>query len=325
MSQSMRVAVYDSYGPPEVLYTSTAPRPTPGPEQVLVRVFATTVNGGELVGRQGRLKLVTGTKFPRQIGIDFGGEIVALGSQVTGFSVGDCVWGAVDERGAAGAAAEYVVADVDKISRAPANLTLIEASTLLSGGNTALGALRDKVSLTSGERVLIRGAAGGVGSVAVQVAKMLGAHVTALTSPSTFDFVLGLGADKAVDYHTLPRELGEFDVVFDTRGTQLREFRRLLARGGRMVTIAFDIDRPVRSLGYILLSGVHASRRVRLFLGHPEGALFAFLAQATEAETLRPVVDTVFPLDRIADAHARLESGGVRGKVVIDVSGTEHR
>ncbi|WP_235940744.1 NAD(P)-dependent alcohol dehydrogenase [Paramicrobacterium fandaimingii] len=319
MNQSMRVAVHDRYGPPDVLHISTAPRPAPGSGQVLVRVRASTVNGGEVIGRQGRLKLITGRRFPRQIGIDFSGEIVALGADVSKFEIGDAVWGAVDERGDAGAAAEYVAVDVTQLSLAPAHLTPIEASTLLAGGNTALVALRDTVSLAPGERVLIRGAAGGVGSVAVQVAKMLGAHVTGLASLATADFVRSLGADEVVDYNTPPDELGDFDVVFDTRGTRLRDFRRHLARGGRMITIAFDIDRPVRSLGYIAFSVIHASRRVRLFLGHPNGVLFATLAQAADAGHLKPVVDSVFPLERIAEAHARLERGGVRGKVVIDV------
>ncbi|MFD2027891.1 NAD(P)-dependent alcohol dehydrogenase [Promicromonospora aerolata] len=320
MSQPMRTAMYARYGPPEVLYTSTAPRPDPDSGQVLVRVVASTVNGGELAGRQGRLKIVTGRKFPRRIGIDFSGEIVALGHGVTDFAVGDRVWGAVDERGDVGSAAEYVAADVGRIAHAPSDLTLVEAVSLLSGGNTALSALRDKVSLRPGERVLIRGAAGGVGSVAVQVAKMLGASVTASTSPATIDFVRELGADHVVDYDLPPRELGAFDVVFDTRGTQLRDYRRILADGGRIVTIAFDLDHPVRSLGYVLLSSIHGSRRVRLFFGHPARSLFETLTAAAEAGELRPVVDTVFPLEEIAAAHARLEAGGVRGKVIVQVA-----
>jgi NADPH:quinone reductase-like Zn-dependent oxidoreductase len=128
-----------------------------------------------------------------------------------------------------------------------------------------------------------------------------------------------LGADEAIDYRTPADELGRFDVIFDTRGTDLRAFRRQLTPGGRMVTIAFDVDRIVRSLGYILFSVVHGSRRVRLFFGHPRRERFTELAALVDRGNVRPIVDEVYPLDRIAEAHDRLERGAVRGKVVVEV------
>ena len=319
MDDMMRAAMFDGYGAPEVLYVGVADKPEPGPTDVLVRVAASSVNGGEIIARQGKLRLVTGKKFPQRVGIDLAGEIVGVGANVTDLAIGDRVWGAVDERGGRGAAAEYVLAPAGNVSIAPATVPSAEAISLLSGGNTSLVALRGTVRLRSGERLLVRGAAGGVGAVGVQIGKALGAHVTALASSATFDFVRGLGADEVIDYHTPADELGRFDVIFDTRGTDLRAFRRQLAPGGRMVTIAFDVDRIVRSLGYILFSRVHGSRRVRLFFGHPRRELFTELADLVDRGDVRPIVDEVYPLDRIVEAHARLERGGVTGKVVVDV------
>lgn len=311
--------MFDRYGAPEVLYVGLTDRPDPGPTDVLVRVAASSVNGGEVIARQGKLRLVTGKKFPQRVGIDLAGEIVCVGANVTDFAIGDRVWGAVDERGSRGAAAECVLAPAGNVSVAPATVSSTDAVSLLSGGNTSLVALRETVRLRSGERLLVRGAAGGVGAVGVQIGKAFGAHVTALASSATFDFVRGLGADEVIDYHTPADELGRFDVIFDTRGTDLRAFRRQLTPGGRMVTIAFDVDRIVRSLGYILFSRVHGPRRVRLFFGHPRRELFTELADLVDRGHVRPIVDEVYSLDRIAEAHARLERGGVRGKVVVDV------
>ncbi|MBI0380608.1 zinc-binding dehydrogenase, partial [Streptomyces albiflaviniger] len=146
------------------------------------------------------------------------------------------------------------------------------------------------------------------------------AHVTALAGAKTLDLVRELGADEAHDYRTTgPAALGPFDAVLDTVGTELGAYRRLLAPGGRMVGIAFDTDRPLSSLGSILLSTVHGARRVRIFTGNPLHQLFADLAAYVENGAIRPVVDTVHPLSDIARAHRAMEAGGVRGKHVIQV------
>jgi NADPH:quinone reductase-like Zn-dependent oxidoreductase len=314
----MRAAAYDRYGSPDVLYLAQVDRPSPGAGEVLVRVEASTVNGGELMGRQGRLRLVTGRRFPQRTGIDLVGAVVELGSGVDDLRIGERVWGAVDERGGRGTAADYVAVPRAKVAAAPATLSPVEASSLLAGGSTALVALRDVVRLAPGEHLLVRGGAGGVGSVAVQVGRMLGAHVTALASRSGADFVRSLGAEEVIDYRTPLSALGRYDVVLDTRGSSLHELRRHLTGTGRMVTITADLDHLVRSAGTILTSTVHGSRRVRLFLGRPDSAVFAELTAAVARGDLRPVVDQVFPLDQIAAAHARLEAGGVLGKVVVD-------
>ncbi|MFF1926295.1 NAD(P)-dependent alcohol dehydrogenase [Streptomyces sp. NPDC058221] len=314
----MRAALYDRYGPPEVLYVGKVPTPDVKPGEVLVRVRAVGVNGGELSGRAGKIKLVTGRRFPQRTGIDFAGEIAVVGASVTGVRVGEQVWGILPRR--MGSAAEYVAVAAQKVSPAPENLTPEQAVSLVTGGTTSLTALTDKSALRPGERLLVRGGSGGVGSVGVQVGKMLGAHVTALAGAKNLDFVRGLGADEVFDYRAAgPAELGTFDVVLDTVGTQHRAFRRLLAPGGRMVAVSFDIDNGLRSLSYILASALQGSRRVRFFSGNPNTELLARLARYVEDGSIREVVDTVRPLTEIGEAHRALEAGGVRGKHVLRV------
>ncbi len=315
----MRAARYDRYGPPEVLYEGTLPKPVAGPREVLVRVHATSVNGGELSGRAGKAKLVTGRKFPQGTGVDIAGEIAEVGSDVRHLAVGDRVWGAMRHL-TFGAAAEYVAVRPRQLSFAPDGIELVRAAALPAVGTTAITALRDKIGLRSGERLLVRGAAGGVGSVAVQLGHALGAHVTALAGAKALDLVRKFGADEAHDYRTTgPADLGPFDAVLDTVGTELRAYRGLLSPVGRMVAIAYDTDRPLSSVGAVLLSTVHGSRRVRAFSGNPLHQLFADLAAYVEKGAIRPVIDTVHPLSGVAEAHRAMEAGGVRGKHVIQV------
>ncbi|MFC7891861.1 NAD(P)-dependent alcohol dehydrogenase [Streptomyces sp. NPDC057381] len=315
----MRAVMYDRFGGPEVLYVGKVPKPEPGPGEVLVRVRATSVNGGELLARAGRVRLVTGRRFPQRTGLDFAGEVVALGAAVTGPAVGDRVWGIMPRASGFGSAAEYVAVRPRQLGRVPNGLDLVEAAAL-PAGTTAITALRDKARLRPGERLLVRGAAGGVGHVAVQLGKMTGAHVTGLARADNLALVRGLGADEVHDYRaTGPAGLGRYDVVLDTVGKDLAAHRRLLTPGGRMVSIAFDIERPVASLGYFLASAVHGRRRVRFFSGDPRTALFNDLAAHVTDGSIRPVVDTVFPLEEIGAAHRALEAGGVRGKFVVRI------
>lgn len=314
----MRAALYDNYGPPEVLYVGTVPVPDIRPDEVLVRVHAVGVNGGELYGRAGKVRLVTGRRFPQRTGIDFAGEVAAVGPSVAGVLAGERVWGVLPRR--LGSAAEYVAVSPRNISPSPRNLTSEQAVSLLAGGTTSLTALTAKSGLGPGERLLVRGGSGGVGSVAVQVGKVLGAHVTALAGANNLDFVRGLGADEAFDYRTTgPAALGAFDVVLDTVGTEHRAYQQLLAPGGRMVAVAFDVEHLLPSVSYLLASAVHGSRRVRFFRGNPHTELLAQVARYAEDGWIHPVVDTVHPFRDVAAAHRALEGGGVRGKHVIQI------
>ncbi|MET8685339.1 NAD(P)-dependent alcohol dehydrogenase [Streptomyces sp. NPDC004732] len=314
----MRAALFDRYGPPEVLYVSKRPTPSPAHEEVLVRVDTASVNGGELLDRAGKTRLVTGRAFPRTSGIDFVGEVAEVGSSVTGVRAGDRVWGLLGRT--TGSMAEYVAVRPRRIAPAPANLTPVQAVSLLAGGATAVTALREKAAIKPGERLLVRGGSGGVGSVVVQIGKLFGAHVVALAGAENLDFVRGLGADEAFDYRTTRlSELGRFDVVIDTAGTQQSRFRRLLSPGGRMVAVTLDFDRPLAALATVLASTVHGSRRIRVFSGNPGTELLSQITRYAEDGAIVPVVDTVHPLDRLADAHRALEAGGVRGKHVIQI------
>lgn len=318
MAEEMRAALYDRYGPPEVLYEGRRPIPDHGKDRVLVRVRASSVNGGELTGRSGELgflgDLITG-RFPKLVGLDFAGHVAAVGDNVTGVTVGEKVWGLTREFGTA---AEYVAVPPDRMSTLPSGLDPVEAVSL-PASTTAVTALRDKARTQPGERVLVRGATGGVGMGAVQIAKAYGAHVTGLARAEHLDLARELGADEAYDYRTTgPADLGRFDVVLDTVGVGMPAYRRLLAPGGRMVAISFDTDRLLTAVAYIVGSAVFGSRRVRIFSGNPERGLFEELTRLVEAGELRPLVHQVFPLSDAAGAHRALEAGGVRGKVVID-------
>ncbi|WP_333749402.1 zinc-binding dehydrogenase, partial [Streptomyces sp. IBSBF 2394] len=229
------------------------------------------------------------------------------------------VWGLLGRR--TGSMAEYVAVSPRRIASAPGNLTPEEAVSLLAGATTALTALRDKAALQPGERLLVRGGSGGVGSVAVQVGRLLGARVVALAGAGNLDFVRELGAEDVRDHRRTPLSaLGRFNVVLDTVGTEPARVRRLLAPGGRMVAVAPDFDRPLAWLGTVLGSVAHGKGRIRFFSGNPDGALLAEAARLAEHGDLVPVVDTVHPLDRAADAQRALEAGGVRGKHVVRVA-----
>ncbi|MBF4457943.1 NAD(P)-dependent alcohol dehydrogenase [Pseudoclavibacter sp. VKM Ac-2867] len=323
MEKSMRAVVFDRYGGPEVLHERHVAMPVARAGDVVVRVDATSVNGADLMLRSGKLALATGRRFPKQLGIDFVGTLVEAdaAADLDGLSIGDRVWGAVDPRRGPRSLAEWVSTPATQIARAPSNLTAEEAVTLIAGGTTAHTALVHHAKVQPGERVLVRGAAGGVGSVAVQLAKSLGATVTALASASSSEFVRNLGADAVIDYRaTSPAQLGAFDIVFDAHGSSLFSFRRLLAPGGRMVSIAVDADAPMRGLLAIAASGVFGSRRIRFFRGNPGRLDLELLTTRVERGELRPVLDRTFSLSRAAEAHTALEARGVQGKLVITTS-----
>lgn len=317
----MRAALYDRYGPPEVLYEGILPKPTPAPGEVLVQVQATSINGGELHARAGKVRLLTAAMdrgFPKPMGVDFTGEVAALGEGVTTYRPGDRVWGLLPRR--FGSAAEFVTVNARRVAPAPTTVDLVQAAALPAVGTTAITALRDKAHLQPGERLLVRGASGGVGSVAVQLGHTYGAHVTALATPKHHEALLALGADEALDYRTTkPADLPHFDVILDTVGTEFPAFRRRLTRSGRMVAIAFDPDHLLTSLSYLVGSTFFARRRIRFFSGNPQADLLAELARLTDNGTIHPVVDTVFPLSKIANAHQALEQGGIRGKLVLQI------
>ncbi|KPI09202.1 NADPH:quinone reductase [Actinobacteria bacterium OK074] len=316
----MKAVQIMSYGDAaDALRVRDVERPAPGAGDVLVAVEASSVNGHDVIVRAGELKMVSGRRFPIGVGLDFAGTVAATGADVAGYRVGDRVWGTVHprRRHTTAGAAEYVVVAADRVAHAPAGLSAVEAAALVVTGATALIALRDSVHLAAGERVLVRGAAGGVGTAAVQLAHAMGCHVTALARDRHAGLLTGLGADEVLDHgSTTSDRIGPFDVVLDTVGTELHCYRSRLARGGRMVTVG--LSGP--ALAAVAASTVHGSRRIRTFSANPGTDVLRELAERVGSGALRPVVHGVYPLADVAAAHRAFERGGVVGKHVVAVA-----
>jgi NADPH:quinone reductase-like Zn-dependent oxidoreductase len=316
----MKAVQITSFGTPDVLRVNEIDRPEPAAGEVLVAVEASSVNGHDTLVRAGGLKMVSGRRFPIGLGLDFAGTVAATGPGVPDYRVGDRVWGMVHPRQkhANAAAAEYVAVPAERISLAPASLTSAQAASLVVAGSTALIALRDSVHLAAGERILVRGAAGGVGTAAVQLAHALGGHVTALARERYAEALRELGADEVLDYtETTSEQLGPFDVILDTVGTELNCYRGRLDKGGRMVTVGLSAS----ALAAVAASSVHGSRRIRTFSANPDSALLRAAAEYADSGALRPVIDTVHPLAEIAAAHQAFERGGALGKHVVAMTG----
>ena len=319
----MRAAQITRFGEPDVLRVNDVGRPEPDAAQVLVSVEASSVNGHDVLVRAGGLKMVSGRRFPIGLGLDFAGVVVAAGAGVQDYRAGERVWGTVHprERRTTGTAAQYVVVPADRIADAPANISSADAASLVVAGATALIAVRDAARLTTGEHVLVRGAAGGVGTAAVQLASALGGHVTALARDRHAEALAALGAERVLDYHaTTPEQAGRFDVIIDTVGSDLSRWRRRLTRNGRMVTVGLS----AAALASIALSAVHGSRRIRTFSANPDSALLRDLARYVTSGELHPVVNHTYPLEDIAAAHRAFAEGGVLGKHVVTVSRSDH-
>lgn len=316
----MKAVQISNFGASDVLRVNDVDRPTPGTGEVLVSVEASSVNGHDTIVRSGGLKIVSGRRFPIGVGLDFAGVVVATGADVEGYAVGDRVWGTVHprQRHVTAGAAEYVVVSTNRVGPVPVGISPVEAASLVVTGATALIALRDAVRLASGERVLVRGAAGGVGTAAVQLARAMGGRVTALARDRHADTLGDLGADEVLDYgRTTSDQIGPFDIILDTVGSELNCYRSRLSKGGRMVTVG--LSGP--ALAAIAASSVYGSRRIRTFSANPETAVLDDLAVYVASGALRPVVDGVYPLTDIALAHQAFERGGVVGKQVVAMSG----
>lgn len=311
----MRAAVVARYGPPEVVSVEQVPDPVPGKGRALVRVHATAVNSGDARIRGCRFprgfaipgRLALGIRGPRQVvlGVVYSGVVEAVGPGVVGFAVGDEVCGMT---GAAfGAHAELVAARVDRMTRKPADVSHEQAAAILFGGSTARYFLRDLVA--PGRRVLVNGASGAVGTAAVQIAHLAGAHVTGVCSARNADLVRSLGADEVVDHaRTSVLDLPEtYDVVLDTVGNlDRRSGRPLLAADGALLL-------AVASLTDIVL----ARGQVRTGTSSEDPADFAWLLDRISAGELRAVVERTLPLSQVVEAHRLVDTGRKVGNVVV--------
>lgn len=318
--KTMRAVRYDQFGPADVLYVAEVSIPSVTGDGVLVKVHGSSIGGGESNIREGKVALIMGKKFPASVGVDFAGVVEAVGPRTSGsIKPGDTVWGIMPHF-TFGAIAEFVSVPESRLAQAPSNLGLVEAAALPAVGTTVVRALSTEANLQKGERLLIRGAGGGVGSTAIQYAKFLGAQVVAITGAGTLAWVRELGADDAVDHRsTSLRDLGRFHVILDTVGTEMGTLRQMLTPDGRMVELGFDSDHLLGSMLYILGTTVFGSRRIRAFSNNPLPSEIAQLTALVEDGVMKPLVDKFWDIEHIADAYKAVERGGVRGKHVVRI------
>lgn len=314
----MKAVVYERYGPPDVLKLRDVPVPVPGAHQVLVEVAATSVNLSDWEGLRGTplYARLGGLRAParRVLGSDIAGRVTAVGSGVTRFRPGDEVYG--DNLGLKGGFAEYAVVPEAALTSKPAELTFAEASTLPQAGAIALqGTARAR----RGQRVLINGAGGGSGFLAVQLARLSGAHVTGVDNAGKLDFLRDLGADEVIDYRSQDfTRLEPYDLVLDlVAHRSAMACRRALTRGGRYLCVGG----PVRTLLQVAtvgaVAGLLTGRRIGILAVRQGPASFEPVAQRCIDGDLRIHIDRTFPLGEVPQALAYVGAGQALGKVVV--------
>lgn len=322
----MKAIVYEKYGPPSVLQMRDLAVPTAKDDEILIEVRATTVTSGDArmralnvprgYGLLSRLALGVFAPRNRILGVELSGVVAAVGKSVTRFEVGTPVFAMSDTYG--GCYAEYrVFPEGGAIARKPANVSFEEAAALCFGGTTALDFFR-RGKLRTGERLLVNGASGAVGTAAVQLAKHLGAHVTGVCGTANVELVRSLGADAVIDYTKtdFTRNGEAYDLIMDTAGTApWSRSQGSLRPGGRLLVILGGLPDVLTGLWVnmtsdkTVVSGVATVR--------PEDV--RLLAELAEAKIYTPVIDRVYPLERIVEAHAYVDEGHKKGNVVITV------
>lgn len=313
----MRAAVVDQYGPPDVVRVVDLPRPEPRPDEVLVRVRSVAVTSADARIRAARFpsgfapfaRLAFGLRKPRRpvLGSAFSGEIAAVGTKVPNLNPGDQVCGMTGAK--LGAHAEYVTVRATRTTRKPEPVSHDDAAAVLFGGSTALFFLRDKASTGPGKTVLVNGASGAIGTNAVQIAKHLGATVTAVTSTRNAELVTSLGADHVIDYTTTPVTSlpDRYDVVLDTVGTlSIPSGRRLLTPNGVLALVVADLWETIRARGPVA-AGPAPERP----------ADFDYLLARLADKDITAVIDSTYDLPDITEAHRRVDSGRKVGNIVV--------
>lgn len=316
----MKAAVFHSYGM-NVLKIEDVEKPSPKDNEVLVKVHATSVNPAEWYGMTGLFlaRLGNGLFRPKdkRLGADFSGIVEAVGKEVTDFKPGDAVFG-----GRSGAFAEYVCVQKG-IAHKPANVTFEQAGTVGIAGLTALQGLRNHGSLQPGQKVLINGAAGGVGTFAVQIAKALGAEVTAVCSTRNVDLVRSLGADQVIDYtkEDFTRSRQRYDLLLDIAGNRSwSEYRRVLAPRAIVVIIGGPKGKVIGPLKHIIamrLASLRASQKAVFFVANFNREDLCTLRKLMEAGKVKPIIDRTYSLTKINEAMAYLGTGHARAKIAV--------
>jgi len=326
----MKAVVAERFGGLDALAIADRPEPVVDGRDVLIEVRAASLNPIDFKIREGKLKLVLRSRPPIALGCDVAGVVSATGGDVRGIQVGDEVFARL-EKDRMGGLAERVAADESVVAKKPARASFEEAAAVPLAGLTALQALRDVAELKPGQRVLIHAGSGGVGSLAIQIAKQLGLWVATTTSTKNVELVKRLGADHVVDYTKQEPLPGDLDAVFDTLGTTERASIAACKRGGIVVGIgglpdaAFARERlpwfarPAVAIATLsrTRAAARAGVRYRYLFMRPDGKELAELASWIDAGKLRPIVHRTYPLAEVREAFAELERGRARGKIVV--------
>jgi alcohol dehydrogenase len=332
----MRAFVLDRYGGPSSASLRDVPKPAPAAGEVLVRVEAAGLNPIDYKIRAGKVRAVVRLKLPHVLGNELAGVVESCGTGATRFRPGDRVFARCG-KGRLGAFAEYACVEEALVAKAPTTVDAVHAAAVPLAALTALQALREQLRCGPGQKLLVTGGAGGVGSFAIPLAKHLGAHVTTTASPRGEALVRRLGADAVIDYtkESLADHRREFDAAFDlVGGESLRAAFGCVKAGGRVLSIAalpeprtaFDIGQPLLAPLFLLtglpslLQGVVRGVDYRFLLMRPDGAQLAELASLVDAGKLPVTVDRVFVFDEIAAAFEYLEQGHAKGKVVVRIA-----
>jgi NADPH:quinone reductase-like Zn-dependent oxidoreductase len=320
----MKAMVYENYGSPDVLHLKEVEKPVPADDEVLIRVHATTVTSADCrvrsldtpAGFGLMMRLVFGIRRPRQqiLGSELAGRIESVGRKVSRFEVGDLVFGFTDAK--LGCYAEYrCMPEEGAVVRVPSILSIEEAAALSFGGTTALHFFR-KAKLASGERVLVNGASGAVGTAAVQLAVQLGAEVTGVCSTANVELVRSLGAGHVIDYtrDDFTQNGETYDVIVDTAGTApYSRSKRSLKENGRLLLVLAGLP-DMLPIPWVAMTG---SRRIIAAPAFGSADDLRHLADLAEKGVFRPVIDRLYPFEQIAAAHRYVDTGRKKGNVVI--------
>jgi len=318
----MKAVVRHSYGSPEVIHVADVPRSAPGPGEVLVEVRAAGINPLDwhfMRGEPRPMRLQSGLRAPKdpRMGQDLAGVVVEVGEGVTRWAVGDEVLGSC-----LGALAEYAVAGEGDVAAKPQGMSFTEASGLPCAGLTAIQGLRDHAGLATGHRLLVTGAGGGVGHLAVQIAKATGAHVTGVCSTRNVDLVRALGADAVIDYsrEDFTTTTTPYDVILDLAATRShRELRRIMTPKGALLVAGASPTRPLRHIAVGVLTAPFVSQKQPTFVAKWSGPDLEELVRLVDAGALRVEVSRTYSLDQAAEAIGQVEEGHARGKVVVEL------
>jgi len=317
----MKAIVYHNYGSPDVLKCEEIEKPTPGDDEVLLKVRAASVNPLDwrlMRGKPVFVRLIIGglrkPKLTRP-GVDVAGQVEAVGKNVTQFKPGDEVFGACK-----GALADYVCVTEDKLALKPANISFEEAAAVPVAALTALQGLRDKGRIQPGQKVLVDGASGGVGTFAVQIAKSFGAEVTAVCSTTKMDTAGSIGADHVIDYtqEDFTQSGQRYELIFAANAHHsIFDYRRALSQDGIYVMAGGGGPQIIQTMLLAPLLSLIGSRKMRFFIAKANKTDFVLLKDLLEARKIVSVIDRRYPLSDVAEALRYLEEGHARGKVVI--------